>query len=650
MFLLANLVIMAAYVAVMVSIVVPLTRARQLWSNKLATATAMIFFSCAVGHGFHAAMTFRMMTAPPDHHLSSPGWSWGSALWDVCTAAVGVYYWSLRRGYGVLMQTGAMYVDPWGQRRLDEAETREQAAQEMAAAHQATLATVVADSADAIIGVTPQGVITAWNGGAERIFGYAASEVLAGPATVLADADGAGQQTEMLARILSGEGSFSYEGRRVRKDGSPVEVAFTVTPVKDQAGTMIGVSVIGRDVTAAKETAERERIVQERTDQAKRMESLGNLAGGVAHDFNNILAIIANYTDFVIAETRDQPHVQADLEHVRTAVERATSLTRQLLTFTRGDTVQLRDVDLNAAVAEVHSVLDRTIGVHITLIAVPTAEPLSIHADPGQIHQILLNLALNARDAMPDGGTLVLEAGLADVDGQELNMQPPLPAGRYARLSVSDTGEGMSPEVAARIFEPFFTTKPRGRGTGLGLATVYGIVTEAGGSINVYSDLGVGTTFRIYLPVSTGSVAAPSPVRKAEPPRGAGRIVLVVEDEVPLARIVARILNDAGYLALTANDGAEALRLFETHGCDLLLTDVIMPEVTGPRLAELTRAQRPGLPVLFMSGYSNGLLGTTHVLDEGIAFIEKPFTGRDLLHKVADTLHRTDMTIVMGDR
>ncbi len=650
MFLLANLVIMVAYAAIMVSIVVPVSRAGQLGSNKLATATAMIFFSCAVGHGFHAAMTYRMITVPAEHHMTSLSWSWSSALWDVCTALVGVYYWSLRRGYGVLLQTGAIYVDPWGQTRLEEASARENAAREMAAAHQATLATIVEDSADAIIGITPDGVITAWNGGAERIFGYSAAEVLAGPATVLADENGVDQQNRMLARIRADGGSFSYEGRRVRKDGSPVEVAFTVTPVKNRAGHMIGVSVIARDISAAKEAAERERAVQERTDQAKRMESLGNLAGGVAHDFNNILAIIANYTDFVIDETRDRAHVQADLAHVRTAVERATSLTRQLLTFTRGDTVQLRDVDLNASVAEVHAVLDRTIGEHITLIAVPAPEPLTVHADPGQIHQILLNLAINARDAMPDGGTLVLEAGTVAVDGEELNMQPPLPAGTYARLSVSDTGEGMAPEVAARIFEPFFTTKPRGRGTGLGLATVYGIVTEAGGSINVYSEPGVGTTFRIYLPISTGGGVVVSPAREGAPPRGDGRTVLVVEDEVALGRIVARILTNGGYLARTAHNGAEALRLFREHGCDLLLTDVIMPEITGPRLAEIARVERPDLPVLFMSGYSNGLLGTTHVLDEGIAFIEKPFTGGDLLHKVADTLHRPQMTSVMDDR
>ncbi|MEU4154907.1 ATP-binding protein [Actinoplanes sp. NPDC026670] len=640
LFLLANLFIMVAYAAIMVSIVVPVHRAGQLGSNKLATATALIFFSCAVGHGFHSVMAFQALVVLRETHVhqAGPAWSAASALWDACTAAVGIYYWTLRRGYGVLLQKGAIYVDPWGQMRLDEADARERAARDLAEAHQATLATVVEDSADAIIGLTPDGTINAWNGGAERIFGWTAAEALAQPASLLAGPDGAGQQADMLARMRAGEGSFSYEGRRLRKDGRPVEAAFTVTPVTDQADAVIGVSVIARDVSAEKEAAERQRAVQERSDQAKRMESLGNLAGGVAHDFNNILAIIANYTDFVIDETRDLPHVQADLAHVRTAVDRATSLTRQLLTFTRGDTIQLRDVDLNGAIAEVHAVLERTIGEHITLIAVPAPAPLCVHADPGQVHQILLNLAINARDAMPDGGTVVLEANVAALDGEELNMQPPLPGGTYARLLVSDTGEGMAPETAARIFEPFFTTKPRGRGTGLGLATVYGIVAEAGGSINVYSELGVGTTFRIYLPISAAAGATPPAARTDAPPRGDGRTVLVVEDEVALARIITRILSNGGYQVRIAANGAEGLRVFQEHGCDLLLTDVIMPEMTGPKLAELVRAEHPDMPVLFMSGYSNGLLGTTHVLDDGIAFIEKPFTSGDLLHKVFDTM------------
>ncbi|MDP9793168.1 PAS domain S-box-containing protein [Catenuloplanes nepalensis] len=645
-FFLANLTIMLAYAAIMVAIVVPVARAGQLRTNRLATATAMIFFSCAVGHGLHAVMAYRafaQVSAVHPLHDTSLAWSWASAGWDAFTAIVGVYYWSLRRGYGVLLGKGAIYVDPWGQRRLDEVEARERAAQDAAEAHRATLATVVERLDDGVIGLTPEGVITAWNGGAERLFGYTAAEVLGRRADMFVDdADGAGQQLDALARMRRGERSLRYEARRLRKDGTPVDVALTIAPIEDQAGQVIGVSALARDITAAKEAADRQRALEQRTHQAERMESLGNLAGGVAHDFNNVLAIIANYTAFAMEETADRPHVQADLSQVRTAVERATALTRQLLTFTRGDAIQPRNVDLNAAVSEVQAMLERTIGEHITLTTVLSAQPLTVYADPSRLHQVLLNLAINARDAMPDGGTLILEANTTTLDGDGLDMQPAPPAGTYARLLVSDTGQGMPPEVVARIFEPFFTTKPRGQGTGLGLATVYGIVTEAGGAINVYSEPGIGTTFRIYLPLAadSGPPVALSP--QDAPPHGDGRTVLVVEDEPALARVVARILTNGGYHVLAAENGPQALSLFAEHGCDVLLTDVIMPEMSGPRLATLVHRTDPGLPVLYMSGYSNGLLGTTHELDDDIAFIEKPFTAADLLRKVASLQHDGD--------
>jgi two-component system cell cycle sensor histidine kinase/response regulator CckA len=296
------------------------------------------------------------------------------------------------------------------------------------------------------------------------------------------------------------------------------------------------------------------------------------------------------------------------------------------------------EAELKRALAEIRDMLERTIGEHITLVARPAAAPVVVRADPGQLQQVLLNLAINARDAMPDGGSLVLEAGTAEVDGDEIRMEPPLPAGTYARLQISDTGEGMPPEVTERIFEPFFTTKPRGRGTGLGLSTVYGIVTEAGGAMNVYSEPGAGTTFRIYLPLATAPGAAPVVGRPAAPPGGDGRTILVVEDEIDLARVVTRILVAAGYHVLVAESAPHALELFAENHCDALLTDVIMPEISGPRLAELLHERRPDLPVVYMSGYSNGLLGTTRVLDPGIPFVEKPFTRQDLLHKVHEAL------------
>ena len=527
------------------------------------------------------------------------------------------------RGLRALLRRVARHLGPTGTGGRDPAEN-----------HRATLAAVVAHSHEAIIGVTLNGIVTAWNGGAERLFGYTAAEAIGHPAAVLADASGHPEQLDVLARIRLGERSLRYEARRVHKNGSPLEIAVTVAPILDLGDTVIGISVVARDIAAAREAAERRRLVEARTHQAQRMESLGKLAGGVAHDFNNILAIIVNYTDFAAEQSTD-PAVRADLEHVRIAADRAISLTHQLLVFTRGDTIQPQHLDLNDAIDEVRSMLHRTIGEHIELRTAPAPAPLTVHADPGQIQQILLNLSLNARDAMPDGGTLVIEANRASLDEHQTDMHPALASGPYARLLVSDTGEGMTAEVATRIFEPFFTTKPRGQGTGLGLSTVYGIVAEAGGGVNVYSEPGIGTTFRVYLPLADPPAdAAVRPAAETAVPRGRGETVLVVEDEPALGRIVARILSQGGYRVLSAITATEALDLDREHGCDLLLTDVIMPGMAGPRLAGLLEARHAGLPVLFMSGYSNGLLGTTHVLDPDIAFIEKPFTAEDLLRRI----------------
>jgi two-component system cell cycle sensor histidine kinase/response regulator CckA len=625
LFLLGNLGTMITYSAITVVIAVPVARAGQLRSNRLAVATALIFLTAAVGHGLHAYLAL----ANPGHseHAVPISWVWALAWWNVVTGVAGVYYWAVRRRSRALV--GAVFPDPQRERLQDEAD-----------AHRATLEAVVRHTDAAIIGADLDGVITAWNGGAERLFGWSAEEIIGVRAGVLADDTGAEEQREFMRRIREGEErSLSYETRRFRKDGTPVEASFSVALVRDRFGHPIGFSAVVRDVTAMKEAAERQRAVEERTHQAQRMESLGKLAGGVAHDFNNILAIIVNYTDFAVEEAAGNDALATDLKHVRSAADRAINLTRQLLTFTRGDTIQPQDVDLNAGLAEVHTMLGRTIGEHINLIMVPSPAPVMVHADPGQLQQVLLNLAINARDAMPDGGTLVLEANTAALDGGELDMQPPLPAGTYARLLVSDTGEGMTADVAAHIFEPFYTTKPRGQGTGLGLSTVYGIVAEAGGSINVYSEPGVGTTFRIYLPMATASGSVvPAVLRQGTPPSGDGRTVLVVEDEPALARVVTRILANGGYHVLTATGGPQALALFRQHGCDVLLTDVIMPEMSGRHLVEIIHEAAPALPVLYMSGYSNGLLGTTHVLDGDIAFIEKPFTAYDLLYKIAEVV------------
>ncbi|MFI7372753.1 PAS domain S-box protein [Actinoplanes sp. NPDC049668] len=556
-----------------------------------------------------------------------------AAIAIAIAAIAGLYCWARRP-------------DPGGQYLLDAAGARERAAQDVADRHRATLAAVVEHSEEAIMGTTLNGTLTAWNGGAERLFGYTAAEALGRPFSIIADAAHQRDQRDILDRLARGE-RLRYDARRVHKDGTPLDVSVSATPVTDSYGTIIGFAFVGRDIRSAKAAAERRRLIEERTHQAQRMESLGKLAGGVAHDFNNILAIIVNYTAFAAEQSAGNPAVQADLENVRRAADRAISLTHQLLVFTRGDTIQPHDLDLNASIDEVEAMLRRTIGEHIQLITKRSPAPLTIHADGGQIQQILLNLSLNARDAMPDGGTLVIEAGRATLDEHQIHTQPPLGAGTYARLLVCDTGEGMAPEVARHIFEPFYTTKPHGRGTGLGLATVYGVVTEAGGGVNVYSEEGVGTTFRVYLPLVTEPAAgAAAPAPSGAVPRGRGETVLVVEDEPALGRIVARILTEGGYQVQLAVSGPEALTLDGQEGCDMVLTDVIMPEMSGPRLVELLGQRHPGLPVLFMSGYSDGLLGSHNVLDPDIAFIEKPFTGDGLLRAVDAALHADRRTLL----
>ncbi|WP_250008428.1 ATP-binding protein [Actinoplanes sp. M2I2] len=632
-YLLGNLVIMVAYAAIMVAIIVPVARARQLGSNQLGVATALIFFTCSVGHGLHAFMAIRGL----DHaggHLGGV-WSWPSAIWDALTGLVGIYYWTLRRSYKVLLEGGTIYSSPGEQHRLAEADARELEARNAAEKHRAFLAAVVEHTDDAIVGVNLEGRVTAWNRGAERLFGFNAGSMIGQPMSIFSgDASAAADQMAVIARIRHGERRIHYEARRVHRNGSPLELSINVTPIKDAAGAVTGASITAREISALKEAADQRRADEERTYQAQRMGSLSDLAGGMAHDFNNILAIIVNYTEFAIEETEDRPGVREDLEHVRAAAGRAMGLTRQLLTFTRGDGARPQDLDLNAALDEARQALAPVVGEGVTIVGRPAPGPLTVHADPGQLQQVLRNLAINAREAMPDGGTLVLEANTAEISAEARGPQPALPDGTYARLLVSDTGEGMRPEVAERVFEPFFTTRP-GKGAGMGLATAYGIVTEAGGSIAVYSEPGVGTTFRVYLPLVA---AAAKPAGRAELPGGDGRTVLVVEHEPALMRAATRILTVAGYQVIAASTGPEALVVLGDREIDALVSDVVMPDMDGPRLAELIRETRPGLPVIFMSGYSGGMLDVTGVLDPGAPFVEKPFTAGDLLLEVHQAL------------
>jgi PAS domain S-box-containing protein len=509
-------------------------------------------------------------------------------------------------------------------------------------------AAIISSSSDAIISQTLDGAITTWNPAAARMYGYEAVDILGRNIDVLIPAENRVRERALLASVAAGQHVAEYEAVRIRADGTRIDIARTASPILDAAGVVIGVSTIARDITERTRAAAERRSLEDRLNQSQRLESLGQLAGGIAHDFNNLLAVILNYATFVAEEIPEHAPARADLDQIRIAAERAAGLTHQLLIFGRRETIQPEILDLNAAVTEVQTLLSRTIGEHVDLVVRAAPDLPSVIGDRGQLEQVLVNLAVNARDAMPDGGTLTIETSAATIDEESARLRPGLRAGHYVTLAVSDTGSGMSPEVIGHAFEPFFTTKPKGEGTGLGLATVYGIVTEAGGAVVLYSEGGLGTTVRVYLPASTAAIAPPAPDRRPDPRQGNGEIVLVVEDEQAMREVALRILVRNGYNVLEASGGREALSILESQECDLLLTDVIMPNMLGPELAARIHERHPGLPVLYMSGYSEGVLGPQRLLDDTIALIQKPFDEHALVERVGAMLEGSQLTREAG--
>jgi PAS domain S-box-containing protein len=492
----------------------------------------------------------------------------------------------------------------------------------------------IVDSPVAIIGITRDHVVTRWNAAAERMYGYAADEIIGRSGSLLWTPEGTAEAGLVLERVRRGERVEQFETRLRRQDGSLVDASCSVSPVRDASGGMIGAAVLTWDVSERKRLEADRHALQHRLEQSERFESLGQLAGGVAHDFNNLLAAILNYAGFVAEESADRPAVRADAEQIQAVAQRAARLTRQLLIFSRREAVQPVALDLSAVVADVRNLLSRSIGTHIELRVESAAGLPAIEADRGQLEQVLLNLAINARDAMPEGGILTIGTRVVDFGEGSTGLNPHLGPGRYAELAVADTGTGMSPEVAERIFEPFFTTKPRDQGTGLGLATVYGIVTGAGGAMSVESEEGAGATFRLYFPAVRGSASGAAAVAAAPDGQGNGETILIVDDEPSVLEVAARILRGDGYAILEAGTYEEALSLAASGDFQLLLTDSIMPGMSGISLAERLGELRPGLPVLYMSGYSEDGPGGQRVAEGAAAFVAKPFSRRTLLEKV----------------
>jgi two-component system cell cycle sensor histidine kinase/response regulator CckA len=390
-----------------------------------------------------------------------------------------------------------------------------------------------------------------------------------------------------------------------------------------------------------REARDRESLL-EQFRQAQKMEAVGKLAGGIAHDFNNLITIIKGYGQISIDELKEGDPLKANLREIHKAAERAAALTRQLLAFSRRQIMEMKILNINGILADIEKMLRRIIGEDIQLVTVLAEDVGSVKSDPGQIEQVILNLAVNAKDAMPSGGTLTIETANAELDEAYARHHAAVTPGLYVMVSVSDTGVGMTQEVRERVFEPFFTTKEMGKGTGLGLSTVYGIVKQSGGNIWVYSEPGMGTTFKIYLPrVDEPLSEMESRVIVEELPFGS-QTILIVEDEDEVRRLATLILRKQGYNVLEASNGGEALLICERHKSpiDLLLTDVVMPGMSGREVAKRLARLHQVMKVLYMSGYTDNAVAHHGILEKGIAYIQKPFTVRDLAAKVREVLDK----------
>jgi PAS domain S-box-containing protein len=491
------------------------------------------------------------------------------------------------------------------------------------------LASIVDSSQDAIIGKNLDGTVTHWNKGAEHIYGYSSKEMIGQPISRLAPNDRPDEIPGILDKVRHGERVESFETVRVRKDGQRLNVSISVSPIRNAFGEIVGASAIARDVTGQKRAEEQLR-------QAQKMEAIGRLAGGVAHDFNNVLGIVTACCELL--RSRVGPNgVSQYIENIQEASKRGASLTRQLLAFSRKQFSQSpRIMDLNESVREVVKLLRPLMGNDVQVIVRQAADSAVIEADPAHLDQIILNISVNARDAMPKGGKLILETSVQEVDASFADRHPPMKAGRYALLAISDTGSGMDADTLSHIFEPFFTTKETGKGTGLGLATVYGIVKQSSGHLWVYSEVGRGTSVKIYLPSADHKLNLPAKPAEALPPKAHDKMVLLVEDDPIMRALTRQMLEEHGYCVLEAGDGSTALEHARSSstGIDVAVTDVVMRGMSGPELALQLTDLRPAIKVVYMSGYTGELMAQNDASNRAIALLEKPFTKGALLNAV----------------
>ncbi len=498
----------------------------------------------------------------------------------------------------------------------------------------ARLATILEATSDLVGTAGPDGRLRYLNQAGRRMIGIGATEELT--ALTIPDLHPEREHPRLLTEILPSllrDGVWNGETVFKARDGREIPVLISSLAHRPAPDAPLLLSVIARDLTSYKK-------LEQQFRQAQKLEAIGRLTGGIAHDFNNILTAISGYTELLLHDLAPGAAQCDDLEEIRKATDRATGLTRQLLAFSRQQVMKVRVLDLNAVVAGMDKMLRRIVGEDIDLTASLASDLGRVKADAGQLEQVILNLVVNARDAMPGGGKLMLETANAELDVAYVREHVAVTPGYYVMLAVSDTGTGMDAETKAKIFEPFFTTKATGKGTGLGLATVHGIVEQSGGNVWVYSEPDRGTTFKVYLPMVDEPATKPSVAPTSTRTLDGTETILVAEDNESVRRLVGTVLRARGYTVLEAAVPEAVLALAARHAgpIALLLTDVVMPGLSGPELAGRLQAARPELRVLYISGYTDDAIGRHGVLEPGVSFLEKPFTPTGLLRKVRSVL------------
>lgn len=486
----------------------------------------------------------------------------------------------------------------------------------------------------AVVMLDLKGGVAFWSKSAENIFGWESEEVL-GRLPPIVPKEKRDEFLGNFNRILEGGNISGLECPGLRKDGKFIDMSLSASPMKNRQGEIVLIMTLVQDISDKK-------CLEREFQQAQKMEAVGRLAGGVAHDFNNLLTAIAGYSTFLLKNLSPDDPNRPDVEEIKKAGERAAELTRQLLAFSRQQVLQLKILDCNRVVAGIEKMFRRLIGEDIQVISRLRPELGAVKADPGQMEQVLMNLVVNSRDAMPEGGTITIETSNESVDHARARAHPGLKPGSYVLVAVSDTGCGMDAQTQARLFEPFFTTKELGKGTGLGLATVYGIVSQSGGNIFVHSKPGGGTTFNIYLPRVDDEACAAIPA--ALPPQSlhGSETILLVEDDDSVYKLLRRVLSGNGYTVLAASSGDSALMICERYKGDihLMLTDIVMPRMNGRELAKRLSPLRPNMKVIYMSGYTEKSIFQHDLLAGRELFLQKPLEPELVLRKVREILNR----------